>query len=251
MEFQGALIDGLLWLRVGLQLALLATLAHRRLLGRFPFFAAYLGVEVLAATASSVLLLGGSSNYSRYFYFYWTALGLAPVLRAGVIREVLLGVFARHEGLKSAVATGWRWTLAAVLLAAVLSVWLWPGAEYTRLMTALFVGARVLNGLQFGLMLILFVMAAALSLPWRNFSFGVAFGFGIYAAASLTGFTIHMMGLSISSVQQSWMEVGGYAVAVMVWMVFLWIREPVVVRELPPEFALERWNQELGRILNR
>ena len=241
----------MLLLQVGLQLVVLLILAQRRSLLRFPVFSAYLLTEVVTATVSTVLLRGGDASYRLYFHFYWVMLGISLLLHAAVIREVLLGIFSRHEALKSAVVIGWRWSLVAFLLAGLLAVRLLPGSEHTRLVNTLFAIARVLNGVQLGLMLTLFAMAVSLALPWRNYYFGIALGFGFYAATSLTAFTLHTVGAHLSSDWLSWVEMTGYIATILVWLAFLWVREPVQVSELPPDFALERWNQELSRMLNR
>ncbi len=251
MDLHSASIDAVLLLQVGLQVAVLLILAQRGALLRFPCFSAYLLTEVVTEVVSTVLLRAGDSYYLAYFDFYWVSLGIILLLRAAVIREVLLGVFSRHEGLKSAVAIGWRWSVVAFLLAGLLAVRLLPGSEYTRTMNTLFAIARVLNGVQLGLILALFVMAASFALPWRNYYFGIALGFGFYAAASLAAFTLHTVGAHLSSDWLSWVEMTGYVASILVWLGFLWVREPVQVSELPADFALERWNQELSRMLNR
>lgn len=251
MDLHKLAIDAMLWLRVGFQLALLVTLVRRGWILKFWGFSAYLAAEVASAAISWFLLQGGSENYSAYFLFYWISYGVTLILRGIVIREVLLGVFARHERLKSVSSTLWTWGVLGLLLAGLVAVRFLPGSEYTQLINTLFIGARLVNGIQLGLMLVLFGMAASLALPWRNLYFGIAFGFGLYAAGSLAGFTLHTVGASVSSDALTWVEVTGYLVAVAVWTGFLFVREPVEVEELPQDFALEHWNQELGRILNK
>jgi hypothetical protein len=251
MGFSKTAIEALLWLRVGLQLVLLLTLWRRRSLRKYAAFSAYLTAEILTASCTYLLLAAGDRLYTLYFNFYWAAFGLALVLRAAVVREVLLGVFARHERLKSVASTLWSWGVVVLLLVGLVGIKLLPGTEYTQLVNGLFVVARLVNGVQFGLMLVLLGMALTLALPWRNLYFGVALGFGLYAAASLAGFTLHTVGASLTTDVLSWIEVTGYLLAVLVWAGFLWVREPVLVSEAPQEFGLDQWNQELGRILNK
>ena len=242
--------NSLLWLRVAFQLAVLVWLVRRKLIRSFPFFSAYLLAEALYAIAYIIIHQMGDAYYPVYFRLYWASFALGVLLRIAVIREVLRGVFARHEGIRDAGVILFRWGTVGIFLLAIAFVAIFRGSESSPLISGLFVLARTVNAVQLGLMLVLFGMAAWFGLPWRNFAFGVALGFGVYAGESLLAFTLHMGGMA-SSHMLTFLDLGGYLLAVLVWVLFLRVREPVQVQQMPPEFALERWNQELIRILNR
>jgi hypothetical protein len=107
--------------------------------------------------------------------------------------------------------------------------------------------------LQGGLLLGIFVFSRYLNLSWRHPVFGVAFGFGIFAATELA---IAAMRAEIGFRYTRYMDyfsMAGYHFCVVLWAYYLLLPTqssiPASGVANLPEHDLEAWNDELERLL--
>jgi len=75
--------------------------------------------------------------------------------------------------------------VAGLAIFAALLVVLGNGPVANRLSYAIFASLRSLRVIQVGLLLILFLISRSVGLSWRSYTFGIALGYGIYAAVDL------------------------------------------------------------------
>src|SRR5436309_2829847 len=73
--------------------------------------------------------------------------------------------------------------------------------------------------------LFLLVFSKYLGVTWRQHSFGIALGFGSFASAELTLLALYASG-HISQATLSLFNMLAYNGAIMIWLVYAWIKTP-------------------------
>jgi hypothetical protein len=243
-----------LWIAPHLVLLGIAVIMfRRRLVHLFPWFFAYVCVEV-----SEFILLFSHEIFNirnvSHFSLFAIADAVSTILRFGIILEILRELTSSYVVLKQALRPFFRWVTIALLIAALaLAVY----AEGNRANHSWFVMNmldRTALILQTGLLAGLFLFSRYLTLSWRNQAFGIALGLGIYA-------TVDLITAAISAQAGFWhaelldlVSMGAYHCSVVIWMVYLLRRETVrsdEVHNFPAHHELEVWNEELERLLHQ
>jgi hypothetical protein len=108
--------------------------------------------------------------------------------------------------------------------------------------------------IQLGLLVVLFGASRFLGFSWRNLSFGIALGLGLFAAVELAVTAVRAAyGPATMIVFFNYFTMGTYHVCVMIWLFYAWAPErymtfsPLAVREN----TLEGWNLALKRVIER
>lgn len=219
-----ALQYGFWALAVVLQIAAGAFMIRRNLLRRFPVVFAYLIFQsVRSITLFAILRMGHQPGvYKAYFRFYWMTEVICALLCFSVIVELSRIFFRDYELVRQIVPAALLLGVVGLLALNVLLTASVPGHESHRLISAILLLDRSIAVLQTGLVLILFLSAKLMALPWRrDFSFGISLGLSIVGttdlAAAFLRAQIGPAGNSIYAVAQT----SAYLLAVIVWLVYI------------------------------
>lgn len=232
-----------------LQLLIMIFMIRRRLLRDFPIFFAYTAFHVFRSCA---LFAIHGSGYNTYFYSYWIAQAISTVLAFAVTYELFSHAFRPYTGLRNLGRLLFQMALVGLLFVAVLIAGSDPGTEAHPAVTVVLLLERSVDVVRVGLVVFLFVVSSYLGLRLRDRVFGIALGFGIYAAVILVAVALRThLGETVASMY-SLVRAASYTCALGIWLVYILApaREPVAVRVVP-NHDLEKWNQALVEMLNQ
>ncbi len=119
-------------------------------------------------------------NYEEYFYSYWICAAISLVLGFKVIHEIFLDVFRPYHALKDLGSVLFKWAALVMLLIACVVMAASPSAADPVAQAVLTV-QRCVRVIQCGLILFLLLFARYLGVSWKQNSFGIALGFGVFA----------------------------------------------------------------------
>jgi hypothetical protein len=104
--------------------------------------------------------------------------------------------------------------------------------------------------IQAGLLLFLFLFSRVFGLSWRNFTFGVGLGFGIFASMDLAVWALRLTSSRVSFLKELNLALtGSYHISALVWLGYLLAAERYVSISASPVTELKQWSQELERSL--
>jgi len=205
---------------VALQALLLVILVSRGLQRSFRWFLAYLTTNFLFG-AGLVLI----RNQPRsYFYTYWIGDAIVASLAILATYEIFRGVFQKFYTLP-----GFR---ALFPGASVLFIFLGSIRAFEKsgsllseylLISQIFSLEIIAYILQFGLFFLLLLLIQFFRLSWKQYTFGIAVGFGVSAAGSLVAFMVRSeFGTKFDPVFRFVVPLT-YTVGVAIWLLtFLW-----------------------------
>jgi hypothetical protein len=112
------------------------------------------------------------------------------------------------------------------------------------------VGVRVLERsvtmIQAGLLLFLFLFSRMFGLSLRSYTFGIAFGFAIFASTEIASWTLGLAALTEHSRSiLDLLPTGSYHVSVLVWLGYLLAAEKPVGAASYPVPEMDQWSGEL------
>jgi hypothetical protein len=207
-----------------LQTWLALLLVRRRAYKSFPFFFTYT-VFAVVAELCKFAIAQYSQHIMRYFYFYWGAEAIYAVLGFLAIHEVFRRVFENFTSLP-----WFRFLLPLVgfgmLAISVLISIVHTAVETVPLLEAIYSLQIAVRCLQIGVFFLIFLLARAFELDYRQYAFGIAAGFGIASAGILLG-TLVRTGLGLKSLMFfQYVPIVAYCIAVTVWLVSFFRPEP-------------------------
>jgi len=245
--------DYLLWVIGVILLAVTGgVLLKRRLVCEFPVFFAYVAFHVLRSMLFAVYLLylQQRMSYAEYFYAYWMAETVSVGLGFTVIYEIYRKAFRNYDALRQWGAIMFGGAAVALLVAAVLAAASSPGADTPGIVRAMVLLERSVRVMQCGLLAFLFVLSSFFGLHWRNRLFGIALGFGVFAAIELAAVAVRSHIGTAAAAAYSQIGTAAYDCGVLIWVCYLLAPEPA------PQYAgvvshsdLKKWNQALLEML--
>ena len=225
-----------------LSLAVVVTLLRRKLRGEFPLFFAYAAFQVVSVPVHFAVYQWGS--YANYFYAYWVSTALATGLELAVLYEIFQHAFRPYVALRGLASMIFRWAGLVLLMVAVITALSAPLGQ-SPLITAILSLERSIRMMQCGLLILMLFFSPQLGLSWRSHLFGIAAGFGGYAAVSLTLVSLRaQLGIPSDSAY-TLINSGAYTLAAATWFAYLLAPEParraVRVQPVPDQwdFALQ------------
>ncbi|MGA7926176.1 MAG: hypothetical protein WCA20_09280 [Candidatus Sulfotelmatobacter sp.] len=198
-----------------LLLALLGLLVRRRVYATLPCFFAYAAFAVGADLARFLV----HSHHGAYYATYW-------VTEAGYD---LLGILVMYEVLRAVLANltraGWVRLIFPAVLIASLALSLArahaaPPQFGRRLAFYILVGEIAVRFVQVFIFAGLATLVPLLGLRWRQYPFGVATGFGLYATVALLTTTKFSDFGTRFKLLWGWTSVVAYFLAVLIWIWF-------------------------------
>jgi hypothetical protein len=229
------------------QLGIIALILTRGLQRKFRFFFGYIVTQiVIFAISYGVLFPAYGRGSSAAFYLYWFCTGVSVAFGFGVIHEVFVDVFRSFYTLRDLGTVLFKWAgLVMLLVAAVVAV----SASSTSsgpLMEAIIATQRCVRIVQVGMILFLLFFARYLGISRRQHSFGIALGFGSFAAVELA-LLAFWVGNHLDNPWMSMVNMTAYNLSLGVWLAYLIIKSPA--RDVShPLLQPQRWEQSLSDI---
>ena len=212
------LADYILWIATPLlQAGVLWAMYRRGLNRRYPFFLAYMVLQVVGSILLGTLV---AHSYTAYYYAYYWNLVMSIVISGGVSWEILKLALRRPKARKISL---FAILCVVVLLIGAVGLLLTRGASSgDGLMTgAMMLSDRVLRALQILLFLGLIFFRNSLKLSCRSVTFGLAFGFGVFAIANvLVAVALSHRGV-LNAVTLSEINGVAYLGAVAIWLLYV------------------------------
>lgn len=234
-----------------LQVLLLAIMWRRGLLRVYPTFAAYTLISVVqTALLLYVSRLDPELTHS-YIPFYLMGMAVSTALRFGIIAEIMADLFREYLVVVGPGKWILRGTAGVLILAAAALAAGQPGNLSNSLQSLSLVLDRAASILQVGLLLVLLMFSRYLGVAWRNQSFGIAIGLGVFASTELAVSAVRLYYRAPFAHFFDLITMAVYHGCVLVWIGYMLIPETVTSppARKPPDHNLEAWNEELERML--
>ncbi len=220
-------------------------LSRRRLAAEFPVFRAYVFFHIVQLP---IELYSYFHSRALYFYAFWIMQAIHFLLAIAVLQEVFSVVLREYAALKKLATNIYRGTVLVMIAVAFGTALLAPGSETDRTVAGLLTLDACSMMIQLGALAVLFLLSRMLVLGWKEFSFGIALGFGVMASVQLA-----------VSLMRSYLGAGStpgyvllrplaYNLAVLIWIFSVVKRQRLKVpSSLPPEADMHRWNEALEK----
>jgi hypothetical protein len=225
-----------------MQAGLIAAICWRKLWRTYPMFSAYLGAEIMLF----FVLFLNQKDYDAYFYLYWLGATISAVLGFKVIHEVFTDVLRPFHALRDFSSMLVRWAGVLAMLIAVLAAIGGTGGGFSKVTAGLLSLERSVRVMQCGLILFLLMFSRYLGISRRHRSFGVALGFGIFAAVELAVIGLRVTG-TLNSTMLNLTSMTAYDITVLVWLGYFALP---VTEQKRSEVLLQpqRWDLSLSEL---
>jgi len=215
----------------------------RKLWRNLPIFLSYIVFDI----TRTCFLFAERNNDVAYFYGYWLTEALANLAVLCVIKELFDNAFERRMGLRRLGNVLFQWSIALLLVMAVIIAWNSPGADAKKLMAGIYVIKRTITFVEAGLLCFLFLFVFAFGIGWQHYAVGVFLGFGIYGAVELVAITARAMQGPRRTPMLAWAIMTVNNVCVFIWASYF--LAPVPVRQKQPALDAEKRLEELNEAL--
>ena len=223
------------------QSAVAAIMFRRKLHRVFRMFFAYLAFQIAIFFVLFPIFKWG--GYRPYFYTFWTYSAITLVLGFMVIHEIFLDIFRPYHTLKDLGSVLFRWAALVMLLMACVVAASSPPSEQGPLVQAIVTVQRSVRVVQCGLILFLLVFSKYLGVSWRQPSFGISLGFGVFAGAELAMLALNTSGHA-SQITVNFVDLLSYNLAIATWSIYASLKSPA--RENRATLLMsQRWEQSL------
>jgi hypothetical protein len=233
----------LLWIGHPVLESLVAVVMVRRKLHRtFPVFFAYLLAQItffLVEFPTHKFL-----SYYTFFYTHWIGEAIMVIIGFKVIHEIFLDVFRPYHTLKDLGSVLFKWAGLVMLLVAGVVAAASNSTEQGPLVQAVLTVQRCVRVTQVGLILFLLVFSRYLGVSWKQHSFGLAMGFGIFASVELMLIAFRASGY-ISENNGSIVNMAAYNCVIITWGAYATMKG--IARDTSAALLMsQRWDQSLG-----
>ena len=214
---------------------------RRKLHKQFPVFFLFLLAQVVNFVV--IFPLWRSGNYGLYFGPFWLGEAVNAVLGFKVIHEIFLDVFRPYHTLKDLGTLLFKWAGVVMLLVSVVVAFS-NSFDQSPLVHALTTLQRSVRIVQLGLILFLLLFSRFLGVSWKQISFGISLGFGLFAGVELLLYALNSGGF----VKQGLLNVINMAtlnVAILVWLGYSLSRKALRV-SAANHLQTQRWEQGLA-----
>jgi hypothetical protein len=245
------LVRFLFYLPVALELVIAWLLLKRRLHREVTWFFIYIVFQIVGTCL--LYPLYEARNVIGYFFGMWVFEGISVTMAFMVILETFRLSVAQYKSVRR---IGTRLLVLAALLSIVVALVLTPyGAQAsTAMMKFILVTERSLRIIQLVILVTMFAFSSYLALSWKHYVFGIALGYGLYAAANLACYTyLAYVGVAANAkgstigANVSLLDSASFSCAVAIWLIYLLQREPKGPG-LPPTANqdLQEWSEALS-----
>jgi len=226
-----------------LEVFLATAMVWRGLHRKFPVFFSYIVCELVSFGILFPIHRYGHSL--AYFYGYWISAMISLTLGFKVIHEVFLDVFRPFHTLRDLGTVMFKWAALVMIFVAIVVAVASPMGQ-SPLVQAVTTLQRCVRTVQCGLILFLLFFSRYLGVSWRQYSFGVALGFGSYAIVELATNALYFGG-QINSPLAGLLDTVVYTTALMVWVGYGFLKAPAALQQVAL-LASQRWEESLGEL---
>ena len=241
------LLEYFLWCINPVLMGVIAVGMYRnRLYREFPYFFNYVVFQILSFAIEFPL-----RNWANYYYVYWTTSALSVVVAFAVLLEIFKDAFRPYEALRDLSVILFRWcALVVLLVAGMWAVSSWHGGQIDGITNVISLVDRSVRMMQCSLVLFLLLFNQYLGISRRNFVFGVALGFGFFAAVNMLVMTALAHDTVISHGNLRRINSFAYIVSAIVWLAYSIL--PSTVRSSASQTAdsSHKWDQALDDARN-
>jgi len=224
-------------------------IVYRKLWRELPIFFSYLLFEI----GRTCFLFLERSNQATYFYGYWVTEALGCLAAIWVIKELFDNAFHRHLGLRRLGNVLFHWSIALLMVVAVIIAWTSPGADSNRLLAGIYILKRVVTFVETGLLGFLFLFAFTFGIGWQHYATGICLGFGIYGSVELAAITARSIYGHTFNSALNWIMMTANNCCVCIWAAYFIVpaRVPTKQHYSDLESRLEEWNEALLELMKR
>ncbi|HTZ96566.1 MAG TPA: hypothetical protein VMB18_09230 [Terriglobales bacterium] len=224
-----------------LELSLAVAMILRGLHRKFPVFFSYIVFEL--ASFAVLFPIQRHGMLMAYFYGYWISAMISLALGFKVIHEVFLDVFRPFHTLRDLGTVLFKWAALVMIFVAIVVAVAGPSGHFP-LVQAVTTLQRCVRTIQCGLILFLLLFSRYLGVSWRQYSFGIALGFGTYAIVEL-GTNALYFGGQIKTPSVGLLNTMMYAGSLLAWVGYSFLKVPAR-QELTALLAPQRWEESLS-----
>src|SRR5271165_670452 len=240
-------LDYVIWCITPILMSLIAaSIWRRRLHKQYPYFFNYVVFQVL-----SFLIEFPLRNWINYYYVYWTVQALAVVVSFAVLLEIFRDAFRPYEALRDLSLILFRWcALVVLLVAGMWAITSWRGNQLDNFTNAIYLVDRSIRMMQCGLVLFMLLFSEYLGISRRNVLFGIAVGFGFFAAVNMLVMTALTNHSFLSKPNLGRLSGSAYIVSTLIWLAYTAL--PVTARSgaKQPAQATQKWDHALDDARN-
>jgi len=221
-------------------------MCRRRLQKEFPYFFNYVIFQVLSFLVEFPL-----RNWTNYYYVYWAVQALSIVVSFAVLLEIFKDAFRPYEALRDLSVILFRWcALVVLLLGGMWAITSWRENQIDNITNAIYLVERSVRLMQCGLVLFLLLFSEYLGIRRRNLLFGIAVGFGFFAAVNMLVMTALSHHSYFSKSTLSRINGMAYVISTLIWLAYAAL--PSTVRGGAKQFAeaTQKWDQALDDARN-
>jgi hypothetical protein len=224
-----------------LQCVIAVVMLRRRLVGQFPFFFSY--TVLLPARDTALTFLPNPGD--RYAAVFFGGEAAAILLSFGVIFEISWHFVRRYPFLRLFLRVLWISAVVAGGMSLALLFWTKGPAGTDVALGWITLSERSARFLQACLLIVAIAMMSRLGLAWRDYSLGMAAGFGVYAALDLALLELRVHLHVLNDAAFVFLRSAAYNLGVLIWtFYFLQPRGGNPVDRLP-DANLADWNDQL------
>ena len=185
-------------------------------------------------------------NLAAWPYLSWLSTAVSVALGFKVIHEAFLDAFRPFHTLRDLGTVLFKWAgLVMLLVAGVVSVST-NSSDTAPWVQAILTAQRCVRIIQVGMVLFLIFFARYLGVSRRQYSFGIALGFGCFAMVELS-LVASWVGDHLNNLSMGLVNMAAYNCALLVWLTYTLAESPV--REAPANLLRpQRWEQSLTDI---
>ena len=240
-------IDYVLWcITPAIMTAIAVSMYRRRLHLEFPFFFNYTIFQVLIFAVEFPL-----HKWVNYYYLYWTCTALSLVVTFAVFQEVFKDAFRPYEALRDLSVILFRWCALVVLLVAVMwAITSWRATQIDNIQNGIYLVDRSIRMMQCGLVFFMLLFSEYLGISRRNVVFGVAVGFGFFAAINMLVMTAMADHTIISKANLSRINSAAYSVSALIWLAYTALPAKSRVAAKANAAASQKWDLALDDARN-
>lgn len=233
-----------------LQFFIVVVMLRRGWFREFPVFFAYTAFQVVEG--GTLFILDHSPAISGYQYWFAHSVGLAidVGLRFAIIFEVFTSIFRNYPGLKHLCRILLRGAIVILLFAAITIAARAPEHDFVPFLARIHILDLSVSVMQSGLLILLVGFCSYFGLSWRNLTYGIACGLGIFSSVKLATEAIRVWTGPVAGYAFDFVTMATYHCCVVIWLVYVLAPETArsTVQELPQN-TLDEWNAELQRLL--
>ena len=251
-------IQDVLWLLPAiLQLGIVASMLHKRLVREFPAFWCYLVLELLR-TAVLFAIGNDRAHYATYFYTFWRTEVVSCLLEFAVIIEIFHKAFAKHLGLQRRGTSLLQLSLIVLIVIAVIVALRSPGGDANRMVAGILILKQAESFLRLGLIGALFSFVFIFGLRWSNYAVGIATGLAVEGAAEVVVWAVRTHYGRVANRMAMWTLLGAGCFQTLLWATYFFRRqENRVAGDVPAATSkmllseIERVNGAVRAVLER